>query len=51
MVFKMKKIIKVLAETFSEIYKGTHLYMNKIDYCRMSSIMQRVACFEYDINI
>lgn len=51
MVFKMKKIIKVLAETFSEIYKGTNLYMNKIDYCRMSSVKQRVACFEYDINI
>lgn len=33
MVFKMKKIIKVLVEVFFEIYKGIYLYMNKIDYC------------------
>lgn len=33
MVFKMKKIIKVLVEIFFEIYKGINLYMNKIDYC------------------
>lgn len=33
MVFKMKKIVKVLVEIFFEIYKGIKLYMNKIDYC------------------
>lgn len=33
MVFKMKKIIKVLVEIFFEIYKGINLYMNKIYYC------------------
>lgn len=33
MVFKLKKIIKVLVEIFFEIYKGIYLYMNKIYYC------------------
>lgn len=39
MVFKMKKIIKVLVEIFFEIYKGINLYMNKIDYCWMLRVM------------